>query len=65
MSTDLAQSPKWDEERTKVDPDHPQATYLYPPALDFAEPAKSAHGPVARYLPGKWSWGPARSSSDW
>ena len=65
MSTDLAQRPNWDEDRTKVDPDHSQATYPHPSGLNFAEPAKSAEGPVARYLPGKWSWGPARSSSDW
>ena len=65
MSTDLAQSPKWDEDRTKVDPDRSQATHPHPSGLNFAEPAKPAEGPVARYLPGKWSWGPARSSSDW
>jgi hypothetical protein len=62
MSTDLAQSPKWDEDRTKVDPDHIQATYPNPSDLNFVEPSRSADGPVARYVPGKWSWGPSRSS---
>jgi hypothetical protein len=64
MSTDLAQSPKWHEDRTEVDPNHPEAIYPHTPGLNL-EPAKSVDGPVDRYLPGKWSWGPARSSSDW
>ena len=61
MSTDLAQSPKRDEDRTKVDLDHPR----HPPDSNFVEAAKSADGPVGRYLPGKWNWGPARSPFDW
>ena len=65
MSTDLAQSPKWDEDRTKVDLNHPRAAYPHPSDLNFVEAAKSADGPVGRYLPGKWSWGPARPSFDW
>jgi hypothetical protein len=65
MPTDLAQSRKCDEDRTKVDPDHPRATYPHPPGLNFVEAAKSVDGPFDRYLPGKWSWGPARSSFDW
>ena len=63
MSTDLAQSPKWDEDRTKVDLDRSRAAY--PSDSNFVEAAKSADGPVGRYLPGKWSWRPAKSSFDW
>ena len=62
MSTDLAQSPKWDEDRTKVDLGHPRAAYPHPSDLNFVEAAKS-DGPVGRYLPGKWSWGPAKGRS--
>ncbi len=61
MSTDLAQRPKWNEDRTKVDLDHPRD----PSDSNFLEAAKSAESPVGRYLPGKWSWGSAKSSFDW
>ena len=61
MSTDLAQRPKWDEDRTKVDLNHPR---------DLAESSilqqsKSAESPVGRYLPSKRSWGSSQSSFDW
>jgi hypothetical protein len=59
MPTDLAQSPKGDEDRTKVDPD-PR-----PSGLNVVETAESEDGPVDRYLPSKWNWGPPRSSFDW
>ena len=26
---------------------------------------ESADAPTNRYLPGRWSWGPAKSSIDW
>ena len=61
MSTDLAQRPKWYENRTKVDLDHPRD----PSDPNFLEAAKSAESPAGRYLPGKWSWGSAKSSCDW
>jgi hypothetical protein len=65
MPTDLAQSPEWDEDRTKADPDHPRVTYPRPSSLNVVEAANLADGPVDRYLPGKWTWGPPRSSFDW
>jgi hypothetical protein len=64
MSTNLAQSP-WDEDRTKVNPDHSRAAYPDPSDSNFVEAAKSADGTVGRYLPGKWSWGPVKSSFNW
>ena len=64
MSTDLAQRPKWDEDRTKVDLDHSRAAYPQPSDSDFLEAAKSADSPAGRYLPGKWSWGSEKSSFD-
>lgn len=63
MPTDLAQNPELDEDRTKADPDHPRLTY--PSGLNVVEAANSAVEPVDRYLPGKWSWGPPRSSLYW
>jgi len=65
MSTDLAQSPKWDADRARVDPDPPRGAYPHPAGLNAVEAAKSADSPVDRYLPGKWSWGPARPSICW
>ncbi len=64
MSTDLAQSPKWSEKRTKVAPEQARTVNPHPPALNEAEAAKSADVP-SYYVPGKWSWGPARSSIYW
>ena len=65
MSTDLAQRPKWDEDRTKVDLDHSRAAYPHPSDSNFLEAAKPADSPAVRYLPGKWSWGSEKSSFDW
>jgi hypothetical protein len=64
MSTDLAQRPKWDEDRTKVDLDHSRAAYPHPSDSNFLEAAKPADSPAGRYLPGKWSWGSEKSSFD-
>lgn len=60
MSTYLAQRSKRDEDQAKVDP---RATS--PSGLNSAEAAQSADAAVDRYLPGRWSWGPAKPSFDW
>ncbi|MGY4595366.1 hypothetical protein ACVWXL_003112 [Bradyrhizobium sp. GM22.5] len=64
MSADFAQSRKWNEDRAKVAPDQARTVYPHPPTSNVAEPTNSADGP-SDYLPGKWSWGPARSFSYW
>ncbi|MET4631002.1 hypothetical protein ABIB83_008062 [Bradyrhizobium sp. I1.8.5] len=64
MSTEPAQSPKWGQDRTRLTPDQARTVVPHPPTFDVAEAAKSADGP-SDYLPGKWSWGPAKSSFDW
>lgn len=60
MSADITQRPKRDEDYPKVDS---EAT-PHPSGLIFAEAAK-ADGVADPYLPGKWSWGPAKASFDW
>ena len=64
MSTEAAQSTDRDEHRTKVAPGHVETIQPHPFGVDVSE-AKSPDGPLDLYLPGKWSWGPARSSSYW
>jgi hypothetical protein len=64
MSADFAQSRKWNEDRAKVAPDQARTVYPHPPTSNVAEATNPADGP-SDYLPGKWSWGPARSSIDW
>jgi hypothetical protein len=61
MSTDLAQNPKWDEDRIKVGLDDLRAAYSAAGSNNL-EASRSADG---HYLPGKWSWGSAKSSFDW
>ncbi|MHC2279973.1 hypothetical protein ACVME8_006616 [Bradyrhizobium diazoefficiens] len=63
MAIDRAQSLKPDEDRTKVAPEsardvHPQSSFDFPETGTRADDGSN-------YLPGKWSWGPARSSFDW
>ena len=63
MSIDRAQSLGPDEDRTKVAPvaaraAHPQFSFHFPEAGTCADDGSN-------YLPGKWSWGPARASLYW
>lgn len=64
MPADVAQSRKLDD-RTKVDRDHSRSTSPHAPGLKFVEAEKSTDDPFGHYVPGKWSWRPARSSYDW
>jgi hypothetical protein len=65
MSTDVAQSTDRDEHRTQVASGHVQTIEPRPLSVDVSESAKSPDGPLDLYLPGKWSWGPGKSSTYW
>ncbi|OSI98448.1 hypothetical protein [Bradyrhizobium canariense] len=64
MSADFAQSRKWNEDRAKLAQDQARTIHPHPPASDVIEAANSADGP-SDYLPGRWSWGPAKSAFNW
>jgi hypothetical protein len=64
MSADFAQSRKWNEDRANVAPDQARTVHPQPPASNVVEAANSADGP-SDYLPGRWSWGPAKSAFNW
>ena len=60
MSAEIAHTSERDEGHSKVSsPATPR-----PPGMHFAE-ATNAEGVADPYLPGKWSWGPTKSSFDW
>ncbi|GMP21355.1 hypothetical protein BwSH12_73650 [Bradyrhizobium ottawaense] len=56
----LAQTSKRNEDPPKVAP--PPSPSLDLNSAEAAEPAEVA---VDRYVPSRWSWGPAKSSFDW
>ncbi|WP_271619130.1 hypothetical protein [Bradyrhizobium sp. CCBAU 51745] len=64
MAIDHAQSLKPDEDRTKVAADAARAVHTQPSNVNFAETETCAED-GSHYLPGKWSWGPAKSSFEW
>jgi hypothetical protein len=65
MSIDRAQSLRPDEDRTKVAPEAARAAHPLS-SFDFAEARTGTCADDGRYyLPGKWSWGPARASLYW
>ncbi|WP_439409775.1 hypothetical protein ACNJX9_17875 [Bradyrhizobium sp. DASA03076] len=64
MAIDRAQSLKPDEDRTKVAADSARSAHPQPSNFNFVETETNADD-GSHYLPGKWSWGPAKSSFDW
>lgn len=63
MSTNVAQTLK-ERERDLANVES-HGAFSHPSGLTFAEAAKSADRLADRYLPGKWSWAPAKPSFDW
>ncbi len=47
---------------SKVSADHDTIHTL---AVAHTDGTDSADVPTNRYLPGRWNWGPAKSSNDW
>lgn len=65
MSKEVAQSTDRDEHRTKVAPGQVRTIQPRPFGVDVSDSTRFPDGPLNLYVPGKWSWGPAKSSSYW
>ncbi len=62
MSVDLARSANRDNERATVASDRPDILY---PSNGPKDPAKPKDSPIYHYVPGKWTWGPPKHSTEW
>ena len=65
MSTQAARSAELDDFRSKVAAERIATIQQRPFGADLSDSTKQSEGPLNVYLPGKWSWGPAKPSLDW